>query len=156
MRDHFTCWGDQGKDQFPWQGQEVHDVVSAGRHLLLSLLAFLALLVVVIYREDNVSRDITADIRQKYWDYLTRIFLHLIYCCLLCINIYIWIEKFTTVKVISMYRNFMYYEVLNRQCWCSKKKDQKRYVEFYFYKEQQSSYGTERSHLLLKVKVITK
>ena len=48
MYDEFTCRGDQGKDQFPWQGQEVHDVVSAGRHLLLSLLAFLALLLVVI------------------------------------------------------------------------------------------------------------
>ena len=38
---------DQGKEQFPGQGQEVHDVVSAGRHLLLGLLTILSFLVII-------------------------------------------------------------------------------------------------------------
>ena len=102
IRDHFTCWGDQGKDQFPWQGQEVHDVVSAGRHLLLSLLALLAFFLVVIYREEIVALVIT------YYNFqiLGLSYKDFSRSTVVCINIYIWIEKFTTVKVISMFSNF--------------------------------------------------
>ena len=46
-RDYSTCRGDQGKDQFPWQSKEVHDVVSARGHLLLPFLAFLSLFIVI-------------------------------------------------------------------------------------------------------------
>merc|ERR1719472_639248 len=42
------CGWDESKDKFPWQSEEVHDVVAAGRHLLLALFALLALLLVVI------------------------------------------------------------------------------------------------------------
>ena len=45
-----TCRRDESKDKFPWQGEEVHDVVAAGRHLLLALFALLALLLIVIWR----------------------------------------------------------------------------------------------------------
>ena len=38
---------DEGKDEFPGQREEVHDVVSAGGHLLLALLALFSLLVVI-------------------------------------------------------------------------------------------------------------
>ena len=38
---------DQGKEQFPGQGQEVHDVVSAGWHLLLGLLSLFSFLIVI-------------------------------------------------------------------------------------------------------------
>ena len=51
MYDEFTCRGDQGKDQFPWESEEVHDVVSTGRHLLLSFLAFLAFFVIIWSKE---------------------------------------------------------------------------------------------------------
>ena len=44
-----TCRRDESKDKFPWQGEEVHDVVAAGRHLLLALFALLALLLIVIW-----------------------------------------------------------------------------------------------------------
>ena len=40
---------DESKDKFPWQSEEVHDVVAAGRHLLLALFALLALLLIVIW-----------------------------------------------------------------------------------------------------------
>merc|ERR1712112_569901 len=43
-----SCGWDESKDKFPWQGEEVHDVVAAGRHLLLPLFALLALLLIVI------------------------------------------------------------------------------------------------------------
>merc|ERR1719472_349910 len=42
------CRRDESKDKFPWQGEEVHDVVAAGGHLLLALFALLALLLIVI------------------------------------------------------------------------------------------------------------
>ena len=45
-----TCGWDESKDQFPWQSEEVHDVVAAGRHLLLALFALLSLLLIVIWR----------------------------------------------------------------------------------------------------------
>ena len=51
IRDIPTCRRDESKDKFPWQGEEVHDVVAAGRHLLLALFALLALLLIVIWRE---------------------------------------------------------------------------------------------------------
>ena len=38
---------DECKDEFPGQREEVHDVVSAGGHLLLTLLALFSLLVVI-------------------------------------------------------------------------------------------------------------
>ena len=38
---------DESKDEFPRQREEVHDVVSAGGHLLLALLALFSLLVVI-------------------------------------------------------------------------------------------------------------
>ena len=38
---------DESKDEFPRQREEVHDVVSAGRHLLLALLTLFSLLVVI-------------------------------------------------------------------------------------------------------------
>lgn len=44
-----TCRRDESKDKFPWQGEEVHDVVAAGGHLLLALFALLALLLIVIW-----------------------------------------------------------------------------------------------------------
>ena len=44
-----TCGWDESKDKFPWQSKEVHDVVAAGRHLLLALLTFLTLLLIVIW-----------------------------------------------------------------------------------------------------------
>ena len=44
-----TCRRDESKDKFPWQSEEVHDVVAAGRHLLLALFALLALLLIVIW-----------------------------------------------------------------------------------------------------------
>ena len=44
--DMVTCRGDQGEDQFPGESEEVHDVVSAGGHLLLTLLSFLILVIV--------------------------------------------------------------------------------------------------------------
>ena len=44
-----TCGWDESKDKFPWQSEEVHDVVAAGRHLLLALFALLALLLIVIW-----------------------------------------------------------------------------------------------------------
>ena len=44
-----TCRRDESKDKFPWQGEEVHDVVAAGGHLLLPLFALLALLLIVIW-----------------------------------------------------------------------------------------------------------
>ena len=44
-----TCGRDESKDKFPWQGEEVHDVVAAGGHLLLALFALLALLLIVIW-----------------------------------------------------------------------------------------------------------
>ena len=44
-----TCRRDESKDKFPWQSEEVHDVVAAGRHLLLALLALLTLLLIVIW-----------------------------------------------------------------------------------------------------------
>ena len=47
---NLTCGWDESKDKFPWQGEEVHDVVAAGRHLLLPLFALLALLLIVIWR----------------------------------------------------------------------------------------------------------
>ena len=37
---------DECKDEFPGQREEVHDVVSAGGHLLLTLLSFLLLVIV--------------------------------------------------------------------------------------------------------------
>merc|ERR1719400_2186452 len=43
-----SCRRDESKDKFPWQGEEVHDVVAAGGHLLLALFALLALLLIVI------------------------------------------------------------------------------------------------------------
>ena len=46
-----TCGWDESKDKFPWQSQEVHDVVAAGRHLLLALFALLTLLLIVIWWE---------------------------------------------------------------------------------------------------------
>merc|ERR1719400_1025873 len=39
-----SCGWDESKDKFPWQSEEVHDVVAAGRHLLLALFALLVLL----------------------------------------------------------------------------------------------------------------
>ena len=42
-----TSWWNESKEQFPWQSEEVHDVVSAGWHLLLSLLAFLSLFIII-------------------------------------------------------------------------------------------------------------
>ena len=44
-----TCRRDESKDKFPWQSEEVHDVVAAGGHLLLALFALLALLLIVIW-----------------------------------------------------------------------------------------------------------
>jgi hypothetical protein len=44
-----SCGWDESKDKFPWQSKEVHDVVAAGRHLLLALFALLALLLIVIW-----------------------------------------------------------------------------------------------------------
>ena len=44
-----TCGWDESKDKFPWQSEEVHDVVATGRHLLLALFALLALLLIVIW-----------------------------------------------------------------------------------------------------------
>ena len=41
-----TCGRDNGKEDFPDEGEEVHDVVAARRHLLLALLALLLVLVV--------------------------------------------------------------------------------------------------------------
>ena len=38
---------DESKDEFPRQREEVHDVVSAGGHLLLALLTLFSLLVVI-------------------------------------------------------------------------------------------------------------
>merc|ERR1719239_1769619 len=43
-----SCGWDESKDKFPWQSKEVHDVVAAGRHLLLALFALLTLLLIVI------------------------------------------------------------------------------------------------------------
>ena len=43
-----TCRGDDGKDDLPDHGQEVEDVVAAGRHLLLALLALVLLFFVVV------------------------------------------------------------------------------------------------------------
>ena len=45
---------DGGEDDLPEEGQEVHDVVAAGRHLLLSLAlaAFSFFLVVVTWRQN--------------------------------------------------------------------------------------------------------
>ena len=42
-----TCGRDNGKENFPDEGEEVHDVVAARGHLLLALLALVLLLVVV-------------------------------------------------------------------------------------------------------------
>merc|ERR1719239_1922742 len=43
-----SCGWDESKDKFPWQSKEVHDVVAAGRHLLLTFFALLTLLLIVI------------------------------------------------------------------------------------------------------------
>ena len=51
-----TCGRDESKDEFPGEGEEVHDVISAARHLLLSLLAILALLLIVICSEKCKAR----------------------------------------------------------------------------------------------------
>merc|ERR1712051_995867 len=43
-----SCGWDESKDKFPWQSKEVHDVVAAGRHLLLALFALTLLLIVIL------------------------------------------------------------------------------------------------------------
>ena len=43
-----TCGRDESKNEFPGESEEVHDVVAAGRHLLLALLALLLFIVVCI------------------------------------------------------------------------------------------------------------
>merc|ERR1712055_484911 len=43
---------------FPWQSEEVHDVVAAGRHLLLALFALLTLLLIVISLNGEGIREL--------------------------------------------------------------------------------------------------
>jgi hypothetical protein len=44
----FTCGWDDSEKNLPEEGEEVHDVVAASRHLLLGLLAFFSFLLVVV------------------------------------------------------------------------------------------------------------
>ena len=45
---YLTRWRDDGESDLPEESEEVHDVVSASRHLLLALFALLALLLLVV------------------------------------------------------------------------------------------------------------
>merc|ERR1719289_637858 len=45
-----SCGWDESKDKFPWRSEEVHDVVAAGRHLLLALL-----LIVISLNGEGIS-----------------------------------------------------------------------------------------------------
>ena len=47
-RRFVTCGWDDSEQNLPEEGEEVHDVVAARRHLLLGLLAFFAFLLVVV------------------------------------------------------------------------------------------------------------
>merc|ERR1712200_97134 len=42
-----SCGRNKGKDEFPGKGEEVHDVIAAGRHLLLASLSFFIFIVII-------------------------------------------------------------------------------------------------------------
>merc|ERR1711887_515160 len=50
-----SCGWDESKDKFPWQSKEVHDVVAAGRHLLLALFTLLTLLLIISLNGEGIS-----------------------------------------------------------------------------------------------------
>ena len=73
-KDIPTCRRDESKDKFPWKSQEVHDVVAAWGHLLLPLLAFLTLLVIVIWGMESECKLGNSTLRpSKQADELTLI-----------------------------------------------------------------------------------
>ena len=45
---YLTRWRDDGESDLPEESEEVHDVVAAGGHLLLSLLTLVLFLLVVV------------------------------------------------------------------------------------------------------------